>query len=829
MGARMRIAVDLLSCQTDSRNRGIGRYSLSLVEAMSRRLGDDGGLFIGLDAADPHRLRETRHLLRDKRIRAEAAAVSYPNTAISDLSPAVRSAAALLRSRFYGSVDPDIVLVSSLFEFGSRYNADLDHAAMAGIPTAVIAYDIIPLLFPERYLPAGEFMSSWYEAKIEQFRKFDLFLAISEATRDDLISHLGIDAKRIRTIGAGLDACLAAPSESHDRDMLGDLGIHDPFVLMVGNTDWRKNCMGALEAYAALPANLRKRYQLVFTQVGEDVVAALDGSHSHLRSRVVIAGKVCEATLAQLYARCRVFFFPSFYEGFGLPVLEAMAQGAPVLSSDQGALPEVVHDSRVLFDPRDADAACGALRHALEDDDFCDSLRMGAREHALTFTWDRCAEQAISALSEWVASHPRQKSVDWKPSASEVSAIAGACVETGPTAEPTLRNGLQAIASGGQRRILVDISEVVRLDARSGIQRVVRNYLIGLIGEASERGQGLVEPIHWTDKGVRYAREYARSRLGLALEGADDEVDVRANDLVFMVDSSWWSPGRFDGLNERVWAAGGEVVWMVYDLVPVYWPQYCDPGMPPAFRSWLEHVVKHSDGMVCISDATRDDLERFIDELGIPAARRPWSRSLHLGSDLESGRVEQASPDIVGLCEKQGTRPWLVALGTVEPRKDYATILAAFELLWLDGVDVGLVIIGKRGWNVEALSQQLLTHPEFGSRLHWLEGLPDGDVQYLLDRCHALVQASIAEGFGLPVVEAGSRGIPLVLSDIPVFREIAGSEATYFATSDPKALATAISSSIEHGWRRPSGIRTLTWRESSQKLLNILWRNADAL
>jgi len=819
----MKIAIDLQSCQTDSRDRGIGRYSMSLVSAMSDCLSGADEIVIGVDAADVERLRDVRGLLRGRAVHANVAATSYPNTNMSDLSPAVSAVAGMMRANFYASLGADVLLVTSFFEVGSCYSTSLQHAALEGMPTAVIAYDIIPLLFPERYLPSDNFIDRWYRGKVEEFKKFDLFLAISEATRRDLIEHLGIEPERIRMVGAGLDDAFAASPRQDGEDRLSALGINDPFVLMVGNADWRKNSIGALEAFAALPAGLRKRYQLVFTQVGDDVRAALKGKYSHLRDRVVIAGKVCESTLAQLYAHCHVFFFPSFYEGFGLPVLEAMAQGALVLSSDQGALAEVVHDKRTLFDPRDPKSSASVLQRVLEDDAFRDSLLVGARDHALTFTWERCAREVLKSLSEWVAEHPAAPASDWRPSMREIAVMAEASVETGPAAEHFLRNGLQAIASGGERRILVDITEVVRLDARSGIQRVVRNYAVGLMAEARTHGQ-IVEPICWTERGIHYARAYAREKLDVACEGDDDIVDVQANDLLFMLDSSWWTPERFDALSGQIWQAGGEVVWMVYDLVPIDSPEYCDPTMPPAFRYWLEHVVPSSDGFVCISESTRQDLERFIGDLVQAGHRRPWTRSLHLGSDLESGRLTAlASDSIVSVCEGFAGRPWLVALGTVEPRKDYATVLAAYEQLWADHVDVGLVIIGKQGWNVDSLAQRLRSHAENGKRLFWLEGLSDGDVQYLLTHSSALVQASIAEGFGLPVVEAGSLGVPLLLSDIPVFHEIAGDEATYFPVSDPVALAGLIAARVtKMDWKKPEKIRTMTWGESSAKLAKLL-------
>ena len=201
-------------------------------------------------------------------------------------------------------------------------------------------------------------------------------------------------------IGAGLDPALLAAARSGERfhdEILEQLDIREPFVLMVGNGDWRKNTMGTVEAFARLPSSIRDHHLLVLAQVGDDVKHALTTHLQHISGRVRVLGKVDDDTLATLYHRCAVFFFPSLYEGFGLPVLEAMAFGAPVLSSNLGSLPEVVHDERCLFDPRDEEADHG-------DPGPCRSTTALPRSPAgrrsgtwQTFTWDRCAGLALDA------------------------------------------------------------------------------------------------------------------------------------------------------------------------------------------------------------------------------------------------------------------------------------------------------------------------------------------------------------------------------------------------------------------------------------------------
>jgi glycosyltransferase involved in cell wall biosynthesis len=369
----------------------------------------------------------------------------------------------------------------------------------------------------------------------------------------------------------------------------------------------------------------------------------------------------------------------------------------------------------------------------------------------------------------------------------------------------------------------VDVTCIAEFDPRSGIQRVVRNFCTGLHKQASG-GEFEVQPIYWSaEGGIRYANEFSRDMLGLAQAGEDQPVQARANDLLFMLDSAWAAPERFEPLYESVRQAGGEVVWMVYDLIPVLLPQTCHEGMPPVFAHWLSHSVRNADGFVCISEATRDDLERYLDQQAL--ARRPWTRSVGLGSDLDPGRmgaVTQNMHRLVG--ETLRDIPFLAVVGTLEPRKDHATILDAFDLLWKQGKEVALVLVGKSGWNMQSVADRIGAHPENNKRLFWLKNASDGDLDHLLQHASALIQASLYEGFGLPVVEAGSKEVPLLVSDIAAFREVAGDAASYFPVGDAGALQALIAEGLEHGFRRPlqGEIRARTWQEVSADLVQRL-------
>jgi glycosyltransferase involved in cell wall biosynthesis len=245
--------------------------------------------------------------------------------------------------------------------------------------------------------------------------------------------------------------------------------------------------------------------------------------------------------------------------------------------------------------------------------------------------------------------------------------------------------------------------------------------------------------------------------------------------------------------------------------------------MPLNFKSWLSHAVNTADGFICISEATRLDLESFIDESLPDGRRRPWSRSVPLGCDFATQLLNANGERSSKVLKQIRGRPYFATLGTLEPRKDYGTALDALDKLWERGRDVALVMIGKKGWNVDKLVKRIEKHRENGRRLFWLESASDEDVQCLLKGAGALIQTSISEGFGLPLVEAGSQGTPLLLSDIPVFHEIAGEEAVYFPVGNSEALAFAIGQFLQgKKSKRPEAIKSLTWRESTAKLARLL-------
>lgn len=371
----------------------------------------------------------------------------------------------------------------------------------------------------------------------------------------------------------------------------------------------------------------------------------------------------------------------------------------------------------------------------------------------------------------------------------------------------------------GPRRLLIDLSEVVTTDYGTGIHRVVRNLTRALLCSPATGAWTCAPVAHDADGLMHSAHAYAEDRLGVP--GMAERLSSLSSerDVLLLLDSAWENPQRFLPSIERIRAAGGLTGAFVYDLIPLRFPQYCVDFMPPIFERWLRFVVAHCDFLVCISRAVADDLDAWIDQYGPTVRGGLRIGHVYLGSDMdETATTDEAS---AAMREAMQGGQSVLMVGTVEPRKRHDLALAAFESAWAEGSDLRLVIAGKQGWNVEELAARIRQHAWFGHRLFWIEEPTDHDLRYAYAQAFRLLQASDAEGFGLPIVEAAHYATPLLLSGIPVFHEIAGSEADYFTAGDAGALKPWISTGAPQP--RPSSPQlAITWRESANALLSLL-------
>ena len=300
--------------------------------------------------------------------------------------------------------------VGSPFEFIPLDRIWPRFAHRTGMRLAVTLYDLIPAIFPEIYLANPE-VNVWYRTRLGLIRRADRVLAISQATATDAIERLGLSEERVVVAGAGVSERFhPAPNRevvfSALRERLPWLG--DRYVLYTGGIEPRKNIDRLLEAYAGLPEQLRTEHQLVIVcRVQPSERALIDAQLRRLgvTGQVRFPGYVPDDDLLRLYQAAEIFVFPALYEGFGLPIAEAMACGTPVIASRSSSLTELVQDEEALFEPRETGSIRAALERVLTDGGLREHLR--ARKLDERHTWRGVAARTAEAYQDLISTGRR--------------------------------------------------------------------------------------------------------------------------------------------------------------------------------------------------------------------------------------------------------------------------------------------------------------------------------------------------------------------------------------------------------------------------------------
>jgi glycosyltransferase involved in cell wall biosynthesis len=339
-----------------------------------------------------------------------------------------------------------------------------------------------------------------------------------------------------------------------------------------------------------------------------------------------------------------------------------------------------------------------------------------------------------------------------------------------------------------------------------------------------------IEPVfsHGGNRSYQYARRFGLAMVGetdLTLE--DAPVDLRPGDIFLGLDLFTNGTAQNEALLHSMRERGVGIYFVVFDLLPMLRPDAFPFGTEQYFGDFLRTVHAVSDGVLCISRAVADELAAWI-EAQCLRRRTPLNIGhFHLGADIDASAPTRGLPPEAGMVlAALGARPSFLMVGTVEPRKGHAQALAAFELLWQQGVDANLVVVGKQGWMVETVAERMASHPEKEKRLFWLEGISDEMLLALYAGSAALLQPSEGEGFGLPLIEAAQHGIPAIARDLPVFREVAGEHAWYFTGLAPHDLARSLVDwlALRQAGQAPdsAGMPWLTWDQSARQVLDAI-------
>ena len=462
----------------------------------------------------------------------------------------------------------------------------------------------------------------------------------------------------------------------------------------------------------------------------------------------------------------------SLNEGFGLPLVEAARFGKPIIARDIPVFREIADGYAQFFDSATPEELADVLESWLE------RLGNGSLIHSKdlkVLTWQHSTENLKRKL---ISAH----------------------------------NSL--------KQLMVDVSELVQRDAATGIQRVVKNICREWLKHPPAGYR--VELVYATHgRGYKYAKRFESALTkNTSLAVQDDYIEFKAGDYFFGLDLQPTVQAERQEQILEMQRLGVIVKFMVYDLLPVTSPQFFPGGAERAMTNWLS-LVARANGAVCISETTATELTTWIRANEHGYQQSCHINHIHLGSDFDKGFKNDEFEALRnhGAGQRHSSIRFLM-VGTIEPRKGHSSILDAFDIAWEKGLDLHLCFIGKKGWMSRDLEHRILNHQELDRRLFWLSAATDSELEYWYLYSDCLIAASYGEGFGLPIVEAAARGLPIIARDIPVFREVAGTGAYYFKGTSSKLLFKELSQWIKlfRAEQHPKcdQISLVTWEHSAR-------------
>ncbi len=377
------------------------------------------------------------------------------------------------------------------------------------------------------------------------------------------------------------------------------------------------------------------------------------------------------------------------------------------------------------------------------------------------------------------------------------------------------------------KQFFILVSGFVKSDRRRGIDRVVRNILASLL-QFPPKGY-VICPVYtcMERKGLFHANELLREQYGI-LDREEEDLPVlwqRGDFLLINLDRFKRCDCEQKELFFEMHKAGVTIWSVIYDLWATEHTEWYAESRSEEFTFFM-NIVDQFDGVICSSRSVSENVMAWLFEkkknTSIPV------NVFHLGYTLENEFTDYGLPDDADrLLEQCRERPTFLIVATLKPRKRHLQALQAFEHLWELGININLLLVGNTPTedhvSAATLVKRIVENLEFGKRLFWLQHATDEYLEKLYQVSSALLMPSEDEGFGLPVVEAAQNGLPLILRDIPTFREIAGEHAFYFHGMKSEDLSKAIQDwlYLDAQGKAPTtcGMKILSWRESTQMLL----------
>lgn len=406
---KLRLGIDVQTLFTFEKNRGIGRYTCNLIRALSKMTSDDFRIVLfGFSQTPP-----------DEMLPLLGKNLEYRPFA-SPKEPELH-----LNYDVFGPIlwdscagDIDWFLVTSPLIL----NILIPESAPCKI--AAVIYDLIPLLFQGevKKTDVGKLRQQiypphlWerYLKRLEIIKNYDLFFSISQSTTDASADELEIPLDKIETLYCGIAKNFTQQKNPAAFESLkSKLRLPKRYILSVSGFNFRKNLEGGIRIYSKLPRDVKNHVSYVIhCEMRPEEKAIVENwiSYHGVKGKVILSGELASPDeLAELYRNAEVFFFPSYYEGLGLPALEAMACGTPVAISDSSGLAEIARDCAVAVDPHNEQGFASAIQSLLGDKKRLEQMRASGLKKTAQYSWEGAADAVVRRLAEGLVGHHSDK------------------------------------------------------------------------------------------------------------------------------------------------------------------------------------------------------------------------------------------------------------------------------------------------------------------------------------------------------------------------------------------------------------------------------------
>ncbi len=343
-------------------------------------------------------------------------------------------------------------------------------------------------------------------------------------------------------------------------------------------------------------------------------------------------------------------------------------------------------------------------------------------------------------------------------------------------------------------KIFIDVTVLTLATFITGIQRVTREICLRTI----EAHKGRVFLIHYNAAedmyyrvdndgfvayytGGRYIKERMVTKERVLL------TDIDEDSVFFDLDAAWMCRLKRSYLLPILKNQGAHIVAHIYDIISITHPQYCLERGVYNFMDYIGAHLLYADVFIVNAEATVNEIKKLAEKI---ACRMPDCIVVPLGADFGEKKQINRS-DVSEKVAEAALGPYILMVGTIEPRKNHKLLLKAYDLQ-LKEMGYHIIFAGSMGWRMEDFREQLENHPDYGNGVYHFEGLDDNAIAYLYQNALFLAFCSYTEGFGLPIIEAIHHGTPVLAADVPVLREVGRDYCIWFEQDNAEELCNKI-------------------------------------